>query len=75
MALRSAGRNRGASAFAGEALVSRTASASRPSGVDLSRKSSSGPRQGANNKPDLYAAAAVCTKVRSCLVSSISEGL
>src|SRR6185437_1178504 len=43
-------------------LVNRAARASRPSGIDPSRKITR--RQG-TKKPDLYAAAAVCTKVRS----------
>lgn len=53
--------------------MNRATIASRPCGVDPSRKSSSRLRHRAK-KPDLYAAAAVCTKVRSCLVSSISKG-
>jgi hypothetical protein len=44
-------------------------------GFDPSLQNSSSSRQRANEKPDLYAAAAVCTKVRSCLVSSMFEGL
>jgi hypothetical protein len=46
--------------------VNRAARASRPCGIDPSRKSRSCPRRGGNEKPDLYAVA-TCTKVRPYL--------
>src|SRR5260221_6592646 len=52
--------------FADQALVNRAARASRPCGIDPSRKSRSCPSPGQKRKPDLYAAA-TCTKVRSHL--------
>jgi hypothetical protein len=56
----------GASAFADQALVNRAARASRPCGIDPSRKGRSCPSSGQKRKPDLYAVA-TCTKVRPYL--------
>ena len=49
--------------FADQALVNRAASASRPCGIDPSRKNRSCCRPGRKLKPDLYAVVS-CTKVR-----------
>lgn len=58
-------RSWGASAFADQALVNRAARASRPSGIDPSRKADHA-HSGRNEKPDLYAVA-TRTKVRPYL--------